>query len=220
MAQPDPHDDADAPELIRREYRGFELHERDLAADPIDHFRAWWRAAEAAGEPEAAAMTLATLAADGSPSARIVYLRGVDARGFLFFTRYSSRKGRELAADPRASLVFLWPRMHRQVRVEGEVERASGEESDRYFAGRPRGSQIGAWASPQSEPLRDRAELEARVAEIVARFPGTVPRPPDWGGLRLVPHAIEFWQGRESRLHDRLRCERDATGWIVTRLAP
>ena len=169
-------------------------------------------------------MTLATLAADGAPSARIVYLRGVDARGFLFFSNFESRKGREIAADPRASLVFLWPRLHRQVRVEGTIARASDAESDGYFAGRPRGSQIGAWASPQSQPLRDRAELEARVREIEARFPGQVPRPPFWGGYRLAPLALEFWQGRESRLHDRLRYARTsgapAADWSITLLAP
>ncbi|MBL8843780.1 MAG: pyridoxamine 5'-phosphate oxidase [Planctomycetes bacterium] len=209
---------------LHRDYRGYTLDEGDLPADPQELFRAWWRAAEAAGEPEAAAMTLATLAADGAPSARIVYLRGVDARGFLFFSNFDSRKGREVAADPRASLVFLWPRLHRQVRVEGTIARASDAESDGYFAGRPRGSQIGAWASPQSQPLRDRAELEARVREIEARFPGQVPRPPFWGGYRLAPLALEFWQGRESRLHDRLRYARTsgapAADWSITRLAP
>ncbi len=209
-----------ADDALHRDYHGFELLEGNLAADPLDQFRAWWRDAEQAGELEAPAMTLATVASDGAPSARIVYLRGVDARGFLFFTNFASRKGTELAAEPRASLVFLWPRLHRQVRVEGTIARASDEESDGYFAGRPRGSQIGAWASPQSERIESRAVLEARVAEIEARFPGVVPRPSFWGGYRLAPHAVEFWQGRASRLHDRLRYAREAVGWSVTRLAP
>ena len=212
---------ADNP--LHRDYRGRELAEGDLAGDPIAQFERWWRDAEQAGEPEAAAMTLATIGADGAPAARIVYLRGVDARGFVFFTNYDSRKGRDLAGDPRAAICFLWPRLHRQVRVEGAVVRIAAAESDAYFAGRPRGSQLGAWASPQSAMLRDRAELDARVAEITARFPGPIPRPPFWGGYRLAPHAIEFWQGRESRLHDRLRCERDADGgggWRVVRLGP
>jgi len=205
---------------LHRQYRGAPLEEGALAADPIEQFRVWWRAAEEAGEPEPAAMTLATTGEDGAPSARVVYLRGLDARGFLFFTSYESRKGRELAADPRASLVFLWPRLHRQVRAEGSVARAPDAESDAYFAGRPRGSQLGAWASPQSRPLRDRAELDARRDEVAARFPGAVPRPPSWGGYWLAPRAIEFWQGREDRLHDRLRCERIGERWQVTRLAP
>ncbi len=209
-----------SPDDLHREYRGRTLPDCDADPDPIVQFDRWWREAEAAGEPEAAAMTLATLGADGSPSARIVYLRSIDARGFVFFTNYASRKGREAAADPRASLVFLWPRLHRQVRVEGRVERASAAESDGYFAGRPRGSQIGAWASPQSEPIASRDELEQRVREIEGRFPAEVPRPPFWGGLRVAPHALEFWQGRESRLHDRLRYERAVQGWRITRLAP
>ena len=207
-------------DALHRQYDGRPLDESALAPDPIEQFRRWWREAEAAGEPEPAAMTLATAGPDGAPSSRVVYLRGLEARGFLFFTNFGSRKGRELAADPRASVVFLWPRLHRQVRAEGSVGRAPDSESDAYFAGRPRGSQLGAWASPQSEPLRDRAELEARLAEVATRFPGAVPRPPFWGGYWLTPRAIEFWQGRESRLHDRLRCERDAGGWRVVRLAP
>ncbi|MBM4014482.1 MAG: pyridoxamine 5'-phosphate oxidase [Planctomycetes bacterium] len=206
-----------------RDYRGGALLEADVAGDPLVQFERWWREAETAGELEAAAMTLATVGADGAPAARIVYLRGVDARGFAFFTNGESRKGRELAAEPRAALCFFWPRRHRQVRVEGRVAPQSPAESDAYFAARPRGSRLGAWASPQSAPLRDRAELEARLAEVEARFPDAVPRPPHWGGYRLLPHVVEFWQGRESRLHDRLRYERTAAaspGWRIVRLAP
>lgn len=215
---------ADRPDALdlHRDYRGGALIEADADPDPLAQFTRWWREAEAAGEPEAAAMTLATVGADGAPGARIVYLRGADARGFAFFTNGESRKGRELAADPRAALCFLWPRLHRQVRVEGRVAAQSPAESDAYFAARPRGSQLGAWASPQSEPLRDRAELEARYAAVAARFSGAVPRPPHWGGYRLLPHALEFWQGRESRLHDRLRYEREpgSGAWRRSRLAP
>jgi pyridoxamine 5'-phosphate oxidase len=206
---------------VHADYPAIELRESDVGRDPIAQFKAWLDAAAAAGEPDPWAMTLATATRGGLPSARVVYLRGVDARGFVFFTHYASRKGEELAANPRACLVSFWALLHRSVRVEGDVERTSDAESDAYFRGRPRGSQIGAWASPQSRVLDGRRELERRVVEIAARFPGEVPRPPFWGGFRLAPTTLEFWQGRESRLHDRLRFRRgDGGEWRLERLAP
>ena len=197
------------------------LRREDLAADPIVQFRQWLEQAIAAGEPEPYSMTLATCTRSAKPSARVVYLRGFDARGFVFYTHYASRKGEELAANPRACLVSYWPALHRSVRVDGAVARTSDAESDAYFAGRPRNSQLGAWASPQSRVLDDRADLERRVAKIARRFPDEVPRPAFWGGFRLAPESLEFWQGRESRLHDRLRYRLDPGGsWRIERLAP
>ena len=167
-------------------------------------------------------MTLATATPDGRPSARMVLLKGVDARGFAFFTNYESRKGAELAANPRAALVFFWVQLERQVRVEGRVERLSAEESDAYFASRPEGSQLGAWASQQSAVLPDRGPLEARYEELRAQYEGQeVPRPTFWGGFRVVPETVEFWQGRVNRLHDRLRYRRQDDGsWVIERLSP
>lgn len=198
------------------------LTESDLLDDPIELFRRWFADAQAAQMPQPDAMTLATVAADGRPSARIVLLKGVDARGFQFFTNYESRKAGELTADPRAALAFVWTPMFRQVRVTGDVTRLDAAESDAYFATRPRGSQIGAWASQQSRELADRAALEARVGELEERFAGgDVPRPPHWGGYLLEPREIEFWQGRENRLHDRFTYTRtDGGGWSRTRLQP
>jgi pyridoxamine 5'-phosphate oxidase len=197
------------------------LDARDCAPDPIDQFARWYAEMQETGAVEPAAMTLATVDAAGQPSARVVLLKGFDRRGFAFFTNYASRKGAELDAAPRAALLFYWDRQMRQVRVEGAVERLSPAESDEYFATRPRGSQLGAWASPQSAPLADRATLEARVRETEQRFGGgPVPRPPHWGGYRLVPERLEFWQGRADRLHDRLLYQRTADGWQRTRLAP
>lgn len=191
-------------------------------ADPIEIFEAWHAAAHAEGIPLAEAMALATATAAGAPSVRMVLLKGVDERGFQFFTNYGSRKAAELDANPRASLCAHWAPLERQVRVEGPVERLSREESDAYFRSRPRGSQVGAWASEQSRPLDDRETLENRVARYEAEFEGgDVPLPPHWGGYLLVPERIEFWQGRGDRLHDRWLYARDPSGgWTIARLYP
>ncbi len=206
----------------REQFTRGELHEAQVAADPITQFRRWFDQALAAALPHAEAMTLATASADGRPSARIVYLRDYDERGFVFYTNYDSHKGRELADNPRAALVFFWEALERQVRVEGDVERVAAAESDAYFAARPRGNCLGAWASPQSQVLADRAALERSVREVTERFADQpVPRPPFWGGYRVRPERVEFWQGRLNRLHDRLCYRRAPQGiWVVERLAP
>jgi pyridoxamine 5'-phosphate oxidase len=207
---------------LRREYTQRGLREEDLAPDPFRQFGAWFDAVAQADIREPNAMTLATATPDGRPSARMVLLKGVDPRGFAFFTNYESRKGAELAANPQAALVFFWVQLERQVRVEGRVERVSTEESDEYFASRPEGSQLGAWASQQSAVLPDREPLEARYEELRAQYEGhEVPRPPFWGGFRVVPETVEFWQGRANRLHDRLRYRRQSGGsWVIERLSP
>lgn len=196
---------------------------RGADADPIARFRRWWdRARAVAASPDAAdSMALATAGADGRPSARMVILRRLDDRGFVFFTNYESPKAREMAENPRAALVLYWEPLHRQVRVEGAVERLSREESEAYFRLRPTGHRLAAWASPQSRALPSRGDLERRFEEARRRFPGDdVPLPPFWGGFRLVPEVLEFWQGRENRLHDRVRYTRRGDGWRIERLAP
>lgn len=190
----------------RREYETVGVQPSDLDPDPFVQFARWMEDAQASGTAEPTAVVMSTADARGRPSARAVLLKALTGGGFVVFTNYDSRKGREVAVNPWAALTFTWLELSRQVRVEGHVERIDPEESDAYFATRPRGSQIGAWASPQSQPIADRAELDGYVAEATARFEGDddVPRPPNWGGLRIVPVAIELWQGRGSRLHDRL----------------
>ena len=197
------------------------LVEADVDPDPVVQFGRWFDDARAAGLVEPSAMALATAGADGAPSARMVLLRGVDQRGFVFYTNHDSRKAAELAANPRAALVFWWGELQRQVRVEGLVERTSQEESAAYFRTRPPGSRLSAWASPQSRVIPGRAVLDERVAELAARHPdGEVPLPPFWGGYRLVPEVVELWQQRPDRLHDRLRYTRTPGGWRIERLAP
>lgn len=197
------------------------LRERSLDPDPIAQFRSWLAAAERAGFELPEAMTLATATARGRPSARIVLLKRVDERGFVFHTNVESRKGRELAENPRAALVLHWQGLGRQVRVEGRVEPVSTEEAEAYFRTRPRGGQIGAWASRQSEELESREALEAKVEEIAAEYAGCeVPLPPFWGGFRVAPDRVEFWQHGEDRLHDRYVYERADSGWAIARLSP
>lgn len=205
---------------LRRDYVSRPFDESHVVADPFDQFKLWFEEAIRAEQPDVEAMTLSTMA-DGRLSARIVLLKGFDARGFVFFTNYESRKSRELAAHPLAALTFYWHTLNRQVRIEGAVEKASRQESEDYFRTRPRGSQIGAWASPQSDELTSREILEQSVADIEARFgDGEIPCPPFWGGWRLQPVQIEFWQGRESRLHDRIVYQKENDAWQIIRLAP
>ena len=205
---------------LRRDYRMASLDEGTAGADPHALFRRWFDEAVAADVAEPNGMTIASVDADGRPSARIVLLKGADERGFVFFTNYESRKGRELAQSPHGALVFWWSELERQIRIEGLVGRVDASESDLYFASRPLASRIGAWASPQSAVIPSRATIEAREVAVRERFGDAPPRPTNWGGFRLVPQTIEFWQGRASRLHDRLRFTRIDLGWNVERLAP
>ena len=206
---------------LRREYASARLDETEVDPDPIRQFSRWFDDARRAELLEPNAMTLATAAADGAPSARIVLLKAADERGFTFFTDYRSRKGSELAENPRAALVFYWPELERQVRITGGTTQTDRQESEEYFRSRPRGSRLGAWISHQSQVIAGRQELDARVPELERRYPGDdVPLPPYWGGFRLRPDSIEFWQGRSSRLHDRIRYVRSGDSWRIERLSP
>jgi pyridoxamine 5'-phosphate oxidase len=211
----------DALARMRQDYGERGLRRSDLVADPLEQFARWFDEARNAPILEPNAMTLATVDGAGQPGARTVLLKGVDRRGLTFYTNLESRKARELAANPKAALLFWWPPQGRQVRFEGEIERVDDAAADAYFATRPRGSQIGAWASAQSTVVADRATLDAAEQEMAARFADRpVPRPPFWGGYRLVPVRVEFWQGRVNRLHDRLRYTRRGESWELERLAP
>ena len=205
---------------LRKSYERAELDERHSRDDPLKQFEQWLNEAIAAQLPEPNAMTLATVAADGRPSTRIVLIKGVDARGIVWYTNFNSRKGQELAANPVAALQFHWVELERVVRIEGMVQQVSDAEADAYFASRPLDSRIGAWASPQSQVIKSRAVLVAQAARYAAQFALSPPRPPHWGGFRLVPDRWEFWQGRKSRLHDRLRYRMQDGQWLRERLAP
>lgn len=210
-----------AIDALRLEYARDTLDESDVNPDPIVQFTTWLEQAIAAEAREPTGMTVATVDADGTPSARIALLKGVNEHGFVFYTSYDSRKGRAIAANNKVALVFWWPELERQVRVEGRAEKVSAEETRAYFASRPRASQLGAWASPQSSPLRDREELDKRYAQVGARFAeGPIDAPPHWGGYRIAPQRVELWQGRPSRLHDRIVYERHGDGWRISRLGP
>ena len=205
---------------LRKSYERAELNETDSAADPLAQFERWLTEAIAAQVPEPNAMTLATVGSDLRPSTRIVLIKGYDARGIVWYTNYQSRKGRELAGNPQAALQFHWVELERVVRIEGRVEQVDPAESDAYFNSRPLDSRIGAWASPQSEVIASRTELITAATRYAAQYLLKPPRPPHWGGYRLVPDRWEFWQGRKSRLHDRLRYRLDGGEWVRERLAP
>jgi pyridoxamine 5'-phosphate oxidase len=206
---------------LRKEYTRAGLAESDVARDPTEQFRRWFDAALDAGLHEPNAMTVATATPEGRPSARVVLLKGFDGRGFVFYTNYEGRKGRELEENNRAALLFYWGELERQVRIEGTVSRVPKAESDAYYASRPLGSRLGAWASEQSRPAEGRDVLEMRLRELEREYEDRhVPRPPFWGGYRVEPEVVEFWQGRENRLHDRLVYRREDGGWKIERLQP
>jgi pyridoxamine 5'-phosphate oxidase len=206
---------------IRREYSLRSLTENDIAPDAIEQFTRWWDDAVKSEIFEVNAMTLATSTKNGTPSARIVLLKGYDERGFIFFTNYESQKGKDLAENPNAALVFFWKEIERQIRIEGVVEKTTAQESDEYFSSRPAGSRIGAWASPQSSIIENRQILELNTERYAEEFKNSIPRPPHWGGYRVMPLRLEFWQGRSNRLHDRIQYTKTADGsWKAERLAP
>jgi len=206
---------------LRKDYALAGLTEKDLARDPFRQFETWFGEAQAAKIAEPNAMVLGTASRDGRPSSRVVLLKGLDGRGFVFYSNYESRKGRDLEGNPRASLCFPWVGMERQVIVEGAIARVTREESDAYFHSRPRASQLGAWVSAQSSIIPDRRVLEDSMKAVEQKYAGAeVPLPPNWGGWRLTPETVEFWQGRRNRLHDRLRYRREKDGWTIERLSP
>ncbi|MEP0916848.1 pyridoxamine 5'-phosphate oxidase [Leptolyngbya sp. DQ-M1] len=206
---------------LRKDYTRETLNETDVDPNPFEQFRRWFDQAVKAELPEPNAMTVATASQDGIPDARIVLLKAVDDRGFTFFTNYNSTKGKELETNPQAALVFLWTELERQVRIVGAVEKVSPEESDGYFSSRPHNSRLGAWASEQSEVIPNREVLEQKLAALKLEYENQeVPRPPHWGGFRVIPREIEFWQGRSSRLHDRLRYQLHDGQWVIDRLSP
>ena len=207
---------------IRRDYQLKSLSEQDVLTDAIQQFTIWWEEALKAEIDEVNAMTVSTTKADGRPTSRIVLLKGYDEKGFVFFTNYDSHKGQELISNPFASLLFFWKELERQVRIEGKCEKISTEESDAYFYSRPLGSRLGAWASPQSQVIPNREVLENQAEQLTLKYSdGIVPRPPHWGGFRVVPHSIELWQGRSNRLHDRiLYTKNESSNWGIARLAP
>ncbi|MEO8171635.1 MAG: pyridoxamine 5'-phosphate oxidase [Sediminibacterium sp.] len=206
---------------LRTDYKLRSLNEEDVSADPIAQFTHWWDEAVNSKIDEVNAMTLATVNNEGRPSARIVLLKGFDEKGFVFFTNYQSKKGKELEDNPHAALVFFWKELERQVRIEGGIEKISEDDSDAYYQSRPAGSRIGAWASPQSEVIDGRERLEDNFKALEKKFEsGMIPRPGHWGGYMLRPSVIEFWQGRSSRLHDRIQYSLKENGWVIERLAP